>query len=95
MTEPAEEIDVRNNPESKAASANIPSPIARASDGGPEPRDAPAAGDLPEPTSGGTADGNPVAGLEMSEDDVKEAVKGREAGLEPGQEGPYIAPASS
>ncbi|MCW2810091.1 MAG: hypothetical protein JWP61_549 [Friedmanniella sp.] len=95
MTEPVEEIDVRNNPESKAAASSIPSPVARASDGGPEPRDAPAAGELPAPTSGGTADGNPVAGLEISAEDAEDAVVAKDAPLEPGQEGPYIAPTSS
>ena len=81
-SEAAEPIDVRNNPESRAASATHASPVARASDGGAPPRDAPEAGELPEPTSGGAADGNPVAGMTMSEEDLDEAVHADEGPAE-------------
>ena len=73
--EPLETVDVRNNRESAHANATHASPVARASDGGAVPREAPGAGELPEPVTGGTAEGNPVAGVGMSADDVAEAVK--------------------
>jgi len=75
-TEPAEPIDVRNNPESRKASATHSSPVARASDGGAPPRVAPEAGELPAPVHGGTAEGNPVAGMTISEADLEDAVQG-------------------
>lgn len=71
-----EPIDVRNNPESQAASANAASRVARASDGGAPPRDAPEPGQLPESMSGGTAAGSPVAGVEISPSERDEAVAG-------------------
>jgi hypothetical protein len=77
MTDQAPEpIDVRNNPESRAADSAASSPVARASDGGAPPRDAPSAGDLPTPTEGGVAEGNPVAGVTISEADQQDAVSG-------------------
>ncbi len=75
-TELSEQIDVRNNRESRAASADALSGVARASDGGPPPRDAPAAGELPEDTTGGAADGNPVAGVTIADEDREAAVPG-------------------
>jgi hypothetical protein len=75
-SEPAEPIDVRNNPESRAAAATRPSAVSRASDGGAPPREAPEAGDLPEPVEGGTAEGNPVAGVTISGADAAVAVQG-------------------
>lgn len=69
-----EGIDVRNNPESRAAASSAPSPVARASDGGPPPRDAPQAGEHPTPAESGTAGGNPVAGVTISEEDLDDAV---------------------
>lgn len=74
--EPLEKIDVRNNPESRAGSADTSSYLARASDGGMPPREAPDAGDLPETETGGTADGNPLAGVTISDEDKAEAVSG-------------------
>lgn len=71
---PPDPIDVRNNPESRAADAQTTSRVARASDGGAPPREAPAAGELPETDDGGTASGNPVAGVTISEGDLDEAV---------------------
>ena len=70
------EIDVRNNRESKAGSADSTQRVARASDGGAPPRDAPRAGELPEQTTGGTAAGNPVAGVTIGDADRKDAVSG-------------------
>ncbi len=72
----AEPIDVRNNRESKAASADASTRVARASDGGAPPRPAPPAGELPERTDGGTAAGNPVAGVTIDSDDLDDAVSG-------------------
>lgn len=76
VTEPTEEIDVRNNPESRAAEANAAprTALGGGGDGGAPPRDAPAAGELPETSEGGTASGDPVAGVTISDDDLDEAV---------------------
>ena len=77
MSDPASEpIDVRNNRESRAAAADASTRVARASDGGAPPRDAPAAGEMPERTEGGTAAGNPVAGVTIDQDDLDDAVPG-------------------
>lgn len=83
--EPPEPVDVRNNPESRAASRDVSSYQARASDGGAPPREAPPAGELPKAEAGGTADGNPVSGVTISEDDEKEAVSGDTGPLELGE----------
>ncbi len=77
MTEPElTEIDVHNNRESRAGESQTTSRIARASDGGAPPRVAPDAGELPEPTYGGVAEGNPVAGVTISDEDLDAAVPG-------------------
>lgn len=89
-TDVPEPIDVRNNPESRAAAANAPSPVARASDGGPPPRDAPDAGERPEDEIGGTADGNPVAGVTISDDDRAAAVPGDTGPTELNERGPTV-----
>lgn len=81
--EPNETIDVRNNRESKAASSEAITRVARASDGGSPPRDAPDAGELPESIEGGTAAGNPVAGVTISEEDAADAVKANNTGSLP------------
>ena len=75
--EPLETVDVRNNRESKAGAADSLSRVARGGDGGAPPRDAPAAGDLPASEEGGTAAGSPVAGVTISDEDARDAVKGR------------------
>jgi hypothetical protein len=85
--EPLETVDVRNNRESRAASATHASPVARASDGGAPPRSGPDAGDLPEPVLDGTADGNPVSGVTISEDDLDDAVQADTGPEEPGRRG--------
>ena len=69
-------IDVRNNPESRAGEADTTTRVSRASDGGAPPHDAPEAGEMPEESTGGTADGNPLAGMTISEDDLDESVPG-------------------
>lgn len=74
--EPAEPVDVRNNPESRAAERDASTSVARASDGGAPPRDAPEAGQLPERELGGTADGNPVSGVTITSADQRDAVSG-------------------
>ena len=73
---PAEPVDVRNNPESRAAESDASSSVARASDGGAVPRDAPAAGELPTNELGGTAAGDPLAGVTISAADEQQAVSG-------------------
>lgn len=85
MSEPAEPVDVRNNPESRAASRDASSNVARASDGGAPPRDAPKSGELPVRETGGTADGNPVAGVTISAEDEQDAVSGDTGPTELGQ----------
>ena len=69
-------VDVRNNRESRAAAAEAITRVARASDGGAPPRDAPRAGHMPEKHTGGTAAGNPVAGVTINAHDLDEAVSG-------------------
>lgn len=86
--EPAEPVDVRNNPESRAGERDGASIVARASEGGAPPRDAPSAGELPTAEVGGTADGNPVSGVTISEADQEEAVSGDTGALDLGQAGP-------
>ncbi len=70
-----QEIDVRDNRESRAYAANAMQRVARASDGGAPPREPLAPGELPEHGTEGTASGNPVAGLEISADDREDAVE--------------------
>ena len=78
--EPNPTVDVRNNRESRAGAADTSTRVSRASDGGAIPRDAPEAGQLPEPVENGTAAGNPVAGVTISEADAQDAVKGHATG---------------
>jgi hypothetical protein len=85
--EPPEPVDVRNNPESRAGARDGITAVARASDGGAPPRDAPEAGELPVRETGGTADGNPVAGVTISAEDEEEAVSGDTGPLDLGQDG--------
>ena len=67
-------VDVRNNPESRAGAADGVQRVARASDGGAPPRDAPAQGEMPEDVHGGTSEGNPVAGVTIDPEDRENAV---------------------
>ncbi len=86
--EAAEPIDVRNNPESRAAESGASTSVARASAGGAPPRDAPPTGGLPTAEVGGTADGNPVAGRTIGEADKESAVSGDTGPDELGGRGP-------
>ena len=70
-----QQIDVRDNRESKAYAAGATQRVARASDGGAPPRDALKPGEMPEHGTEGTASGNPVAGLEISAEDREDAVE--------------------
>ncbi len=74
LPEPEPPIDVRNNPESKAGDADTMSRVSRASDGGAPPREAPRAGEAPDRSDGGTAEGSPLDGVTISEEDLEEAV---------------------
>ncbi|MBA8793004.1 hypothetical protein FHX74_000598 [Friedmanniella endophytica] len=56
-------VDVRNNRESVAGARDSLQNVARASDGGAPPADAPRAGEEPDPDPEGTAGGDPLAGL--------------------------------
>jgi len=89
-SEPTDAIDVRNNPESRATESRGEVPVSRAGGGSVVPSDQlsdadaaelaapPAEPDAPS----GTAEGNPVAGVGISQEDLDGAVKGR-AGPEP------------
>lgn len=83
-TDPHEGIDPSDNPEARVAERDQSPGLSRASDGGPPPRDAPPAGTLPEVAglSGGTAGGNPTAGVHI--DDDVETVAGDEGPEHPG-----------
>ena len=70
-----QDVDVRNNRESRAYAAEATQRIARASDGGAPPRDAPRAGEMPTHGTEGTASGNPVAGVGISAEDRENAVE--------------------
>ena len=75
-SEPQDPVDVRNNPESRSGQSDTTYSVARASDGGAPPREAPVSGELPAPAEGGTAEGNPVAGMTISKEDQEDAVSG-------------------
>lgn len=92
MTETGEPVDIRNNPESRAAEEQVPSSVARAGAGGPPPKDAPAAGEAPATSTGGVADGSPVAGVEITEEDLHDAVPGDTGPDELGHRGPQTSP---
>jgi len=77
-----QEIDVRNNRESRAYAAEATQRVARASDGGAPPREAPRAGEMPTHGTEGTASGNPVAGLEIDATDRDEAVEPSQDAME-------------
>lgn len=80
-------IDVRNNRESQAGDQRSTSSLARASDGGAPPKDAPAAGELPTRETGGAASGDPVSGVTISKADQEEAVSGDTGPDEHGRRG--------
>lgn len=89
-SEPTDPIDPRNNPESRATESSAEVPLSRAGSGSVVPAEelsdadaealaAPAAdGDAP----GGTAEGDPLAGVGISQEDLGGAVTGK-AGPEP------------
>ena len=83
-TDPHEGIDPSDNSEARAAERDQSPGLSRASNGGPPPRDAPPAGTLPEPPglTGGTAGGNPTAGVHI--DDDVETVAGDQGPEHPG-----------
>lgn len=88
MSEPTEQIDIRNNPESRAGERDTTQAVSRASDGGPVPRDVLAAGEQPEADPDGTAGGDPLAGVQASADDVADAVTPDTGPDELGEKGP-------
>ena len=83
-TDPHEGIDPSANREARAAEEGQSPALSRASSGGPPPRDAPRAGELPEPpgTTGGTSGGDPIAGVRLGDDE--ETVAGDEGPEHPG-----------
>lgn len=82
--DPHEGIDPSDNPEARAAERDQSPALSRASNGGPPPRDAPRAGELPDlPGLGtGTSGGNPIAGVHIEDD--AETVAGDEGPEHPG-----------
>lgn len=74
MSQPEDEIDIRNNPESRAGERDSMSSVARASDGGAPPKDLLADGEQPDPDPDGTAGGDPLAGVGMSAADSEDTV---------------------
>jgi hypothetical protein len=70
-----QDVDVRNNRESRAYAAEATQRVARASNGGAPPRRAPRAGEMPEHGTEGTASGNPVAGVEITAADRDDSVE--------------------
>ena len=74
--QPGARIDVRNNPESRAAEADAHTSVARASGVGLRPAmHLPPARRLSR-QEGGAASGSPVAGVTISDGDLDEAVSG-------------------
>lgn len=80
--EPHDGIDAAAGQDAKAFERNQSNPLARASDGGPPPTEAVEPGELPE--RGGTGAGNPTAGVEISDEDLDEAVPGDTGPEHPG-----------
>lgn len=68
------EIDVHNNPESRAYEESTTQRVSRANDGGAPPREAPRAGETPENLFRDPDTWNPVAGREISDEDRDAAV---------------------
>ena len=84
MTDSEHEIDVRNNPESRAGAAQSTQAVARASDGGAPPRDLLEPGGQPDPDPAGTRGSDPLSGITASAEDVAEAVTPDTGPEEPG-----------
>lgn len=81
--EPHDGIDAAANPEAKTYESDQTPPLSRAGAGdGPPPSDAPPAGEAPEIQ--GTAAGDALAGVHISEQDAEEAVPGDEGPEHPG-----------
>lgn len=81
-TDPHEGIDAAANAEAQTYERNQSSPLARAAGSGPPPTDAPPAGEAPD--LDGTAAGDPLAGVQISDADAAEAVPGDEGPEHPG-----------
>lgn len=80
--EPHEGIDAFANPEARTYEEDQSSPLARASDGGAPPVDAPEHGQAPDVQGTGAAD--PLAGVTMDDQDAEETVAGDEGPEHPG-----------
>lgn len=91
MTE-TPEINPRNNPESRAGERDSTTSVSRASDGGAPPKDALPAGTEPDVNPGGTAGGDPLAGLVIDEEDAKNAVTPKDGPEELPDSAPQIRP---
>lgn len=82
--EPHDGINAYENSDARGLETNQSSPLARASDGGIPPVDAPPHGQAPEPEIGGTGGGDPTAGVHISDEDAENAVSGDEGPEHPG-----------
>lgn len=83
MTSPEQEpIDTRNNPESRSTESSASPPLSRGGSASVVPAEQ--APPMPEPTgdTGGTAEGDPLGGVGMTEEDREDTVRGK-AGPEP------------
>lgn len=80
--EPHEGLDASANAEARRYETSQTPSLARASDAGAPPTDAPAAGERPDVA--GTGDGNPLAGVTISDEDAESAVRGDEGPEHPG-----------
>ncbi len=89
-SEATDAIDPRNNPESRATESSAEVPLSRAGGGSVVPSDQLSDGDaealaappVDQDEPGGTAEGDPLAGVGISQEDLDGAVKGK-AGPEP------------
>jgi len=91
VTHEPDEVDPRNNPESRVAEESASQTVSRSSDGGPifsglRPADAPPGPNRQDgdPESG-TGGGNPLDGVLIEPADAEEAVPGDEGPEHPGQ----------
>ncbi|WP_409483023.1 hypothetical protein [Arsenicicoccus dermatophilus] len=92
MSDQDQTIDERDNAESRVAEGEASQTRQGASEGGPIPADAPAAGQTPAEkdaedgiTAAGTGGGSPLAGVLISEEDAADAVHGDEGPEHPGR----------
>jgi len=80
--EPHDGIDPHHNAETETTDRDQSSGLSRAADGGPPPTDAPEAGTAPQLS--GTAAGDPLDGVTITDGDAEQAVSGDTGPEHPG-----------